>query len=81
MKKREMKWEGESQGKLWGAAVRYSHIGLTIVTAILVMAGLGYLIDKKTGKYPTFTAAGGIVGTFLGLFHLFQSLLRASREG
>jgi len=75
-----MKGKGEDKGKLWRASVRYTHIGLTVVTAILVMAGLGYLIDKRTGKYPTFTAVGGIVGGFMGIFHLFQSLLQAGKE-
>lgn len=56
--------------------VRYSHIGYTLVAAVLLGILGGNWVDKWLGTYPLFFVLGAVLGIVLGLYHFITTVLR-----
>ncbi len=52
--------------------LQYSVAGKAFILPVLVLMGLGWLLDRWTGLYPGFSVLGAIVGFFLGLWILIR---------
>jgi F0F1-type ATP synthase assembly protein I len=52
--------------------LQYSVAGKAFILPVLVLMGLGWLLDTWTGLYPGFSVLGAIVGFFLGLWILIR---------
>ncbi len=50
----------------------YSMAGKGFILPLLVLMGVGYLLDRLTGLLPGFTVLGAVVGFFLGLYLLLR---------
>lgn len=64
-------------GKDYQGMGRYMALGTQMVLTTAIIAGIGYWIDKKTGKSPVFL----IVFFFVGAGAGFQVVYRAFRDG
>jgi F0F1-type ATP synthase assembly protein I len=64
-------------GKDYQGMGRYMALGTQMVLTTAIIAGIGYWIDKKTGKSPVFL----IVFFFVGAAAGFQVVYRAFRDG
>jgi F0F1-type ATP synthase assembly protein I len=52
--------------------LQYSVAGKAFILPLLVLMGLGWLLDRLTGLFPGFSVLGAIVGFFLGLWILIR---------
>ncbi|MEX2458141.1 MAG: AtpZ/AtpI family protein [Actinomycetota bacterium] len=52
-------------------------ISSTLLSALLVWGGIGYLIDRLAGTPKVFTAIGMVVGAILGIYLIY---LKYGRE-
>ena len=64
-------------GKDYQGMGRYMALGTQMVLTTVIIAAIGYWIDKKTGKSPVFL----ILFFFLGAAAGFQVVYRAFRDG
>jgi F0F1-type ATP synthase assembly protein I len=48
--------------------------GYTLIGAILLLAGVGYLLDRWTGTTPGFMLAGLLVGLVVGFYELAKTV-------
>lgn len=48
----------------------------TLLGAILLLGGLGYLLDERFGTAPAFVAGGLVLGAVVGLYQLAKTLWR-----
>ncbi len=48
--------------------------GYTLIGAILLMGGVGYLIDRWAGTAPWFLLAGMLLGIAVGFFELAMTI-------
>jgi F0F1-type ATP synthase assembly protein I len=52
--------------------LQYSVAGKAFILPLLVLMGVGWLLDRWTGLFPGFSVLGAIVGFFLGLWILVR---------
>lgn len=55
---------------------RASQAGTTLLTAVLTLAGLGWLLDRWLGTGPWLVAIGALVGNAAGIYLLYLSALQ-----
>jgi len=63
-------------GKNYQGMGRYMALGTQMVFTTVVIAAIGYWIDKKTGKSPVFLVVFFLLGSAAG----FQVVYRAFRD-
>ena len=56
-----------------GPAVAASY---TLLGAILLLGGIGYVVDSRFGTSPAFVATGLVLGVVVGLYQLAKTLWR-----
>lgn len=61
----------------WGGMSTGLTISSTLLSALLVWGGIGYLIDRLAGTPKVFTAIGMVVGAILGIYLIY---LKYGRE-
>ena len=49
-------------GPPWPGAAEFLTLGLTVAVTLVVLAGLGYLVDRWLGTSPWFTLVGLVLG-------------------
>lgn len=59
---------------------RYLGLGLTWALSTALFLYLGSLVDKWLDTEPTFTVIGAFVGAAAGFYHLYQQLMKATRD-
>lgn len=62
--------------EMWGAALKYSAIGIEMGAAIFIGYGIGWWLDKKFETKPVFT----LVMLLLGIAAGFKALYRVAKE-
>jgi ATP synthase protein I len=66
-------------GKDYQGMGRYMALGTQMVITTVVIAAIGYWIDKKTGKSPVFLVVFFLLGSAAG-FHVVYRAFRDSGE-
>ncbi len=61
-------------GKDFQGLNRYMALGIQMVVVTVVIAGIGYWLDSKTGKSPVFTIVFFILGALGGLAVVWRAL-------
>lgn len=51
-----------------------SQLAWVPIAAIVLCGGVGYWIDRKTGRSPTFLIAGLLLGVVAGIYELFRGV-------
>ena len=59
---------------------QYMALGIQMVVVTMVMAGIGYWIDKRTGREPLFLAIFFFLGAFGGIAVVWRAL-QNDRQG
>ena len=52
----------------WKAVDEANVMSVELISAILVWAGIGWLVDRWLGTPPWFLVIGGLIGNFAGLY-------------
>lgn len=55
---------------------RYMALGIQMVVVTAVIAGIGYWLDKKTGREPLFLIVFFFLGAFGGIVAVWRALYR-----
>lgn len=61
-------------GKDYQGMGRYMAVGIQMVIVTVVIAGIGYWLDGKTGKSPLFTAVFFILGALGGFAVVWRAV-------
>ena len=56
-----------------------SQLACTPLAAIVLCGGIGYWMDKKTGRAPLFTVSGLLLGVVAGVYEMFRLLAAVER--
>ncbi|MBI4568242.1 MAG: AtpZ/AtpI family protein [Planctomycetes bacterium] len=54
---------------------------LEFVGAIVLLGGVGYLVDERSGEGPVGVLVGVLCGVAVGTYILLKQLLKLTREG
>jgi F0F1-type ATP synthase assembly protein I len=68
---RRQAWRGLDHGAV---------MGVELITAVLMWAGIGWLIDRWLGTGPWFFAIGALIGNAAGLYLIWLRAERMSRD-
>ena len=58
----------------------YTSLAYTFPVSVLILTGLGWLVDKKSGLFPLFTLAGFVLGLIAAFTHLIKTLNRLEKK-
>lgn len=58
---------------------RYMALGIQMVVVTAVIAGIGYWLDKKTGREPLFLIVFFFLGAFGGLVVVWRALQNGTK--
>lgn len=58
---------------------RMAHMGLEFAGAMVVLALIGWLVDRRYGTAPIFALIGGGVGFTGGMYLFIKAALKANR--
>jgi F0F1-type ATP synthase assembly protein I len=64
----------------WRGLEHANTVGVEMVTAVLLWAGLGWLVDRWLGTDPWFLAIGAIVGNVAGIYLIWLHAQRMDRQ-
>jgi F0F1-type ATP synthase assembly protein I len=64
----------------WRGLEHANSVGVELVSAVLVWAGLGWLLDRWIGSDPWFLAIGAIVGNAAGIYLIWLRAERMDRQ-
>ncbi len=56
---------------MWGGMSTGITISATLLSALIVWGGIGYLIDRLAGTPKVFTAIGMVVGAAAGIYLIY----------
>jgi F0F1-type ATP synthase assembly protein I len=59
---------GATRRGAWNGLDQSSVMGVELISATLLWAGIGWFIDTRLGTAPWFLAIGAIVGNFAGVY-------------
>jgi len=58
----------------------YISLAYTFPVSVLVLTGIGWFADEKSGLFPLFTLAGFILGLIAAFTHLIKTLNRLEKQ-
>ncbi|MFQ5878286.1 MAG: AtpZ/AtpI family protein [Acidobacteriota bacterium] len=64
-----------------GEAMRFAQIGTMLVVPMLLLGGVGYVLDRRLGSGPWLLLAGLLVGMATGFVNFFRLVLSPPGEG
>jgi F0F1-type ATP synthase assembly protein I len=59
---------GAARRGAWNGLDQSSVMGVELISATLLWAGIGWFIDSRLGTAPWFLAIGALVGNFAGVY-------------
>lgn len=62
-------------------AMRYAQVGTMLVAPIVVLGGLGYVLDRKFGSKPWLLLLGMMLGMAAGFVNFFRLVLQPPENG
>lgn len=62
-------------------AMRYAQVGTMLVAPIVVLGGLGYVLDRKFGSKPWLLLLGMMLGMAAGFMNFFRLVLQPPENG
>jgi hypothetical protein len=74
-------WPGETMTKPWKELGRYGGVGIELVLAILILAGLGHWLDEHYwGNHGWGTGVGFFLGIAVGVRNLVRAAANMQRD-
>ena len=64
----------------WRGLDHATVMGVELITAVLLWAGIGWLLDRWLGTAPWFFAIGVLIGNAAGLYLIWLRAERMDRE-